>query len=61
MASMIPTRKVGGGAIGGSLTTILISLLSHFGYEVDADVAAALAVLVTFAVSYIIPEKVDAA
>lgn len=62
MASMIPTRKVTGGGLAGALVTILVKVLSDaFNYDIDGEYAAALTVVFTFAVSYLIPEKVDAA
>lgn len=64
MASMIPTRKVGGGAIAGAIVVILIKIASEaFSYEVDGELASSITTLVTFAVSYFIPDaevKADA-
>ncbi len=59
--NMIPTRKVGAGALSGALVTILISISKDaFGYAFSPDLAAAMTVLVTFAVSYFVKDAPDA-
>ena len=51
-----PIRKVAGGALAGTATTLFLWLLkSASSIDVPADVASALTVIVTFAVSYQIP------
>lgn len=48
-----PIRKVTAGAIGGaSITVVLWMIKSVFKVDVPAEVASAMTVLLTFAVSY---------
>jgi hypothetical protein len=51
-----PVRKVWSGALGGAATTLIIWLVSTFAHtNIPDPVAAALTVLVTFAVAYLVP------
>jgi hypothetical protein len=51
-----PIRKVAGGALAGAATSLFVWLLKSISrVDVPADVASALTVIVTFAVSYRIP------
>lgn len=52
-----PTRKVGGGGIGGSAAVLIIFIAQQLGLEVPAEVAAAFVAVIMFVVSYLIPEK----
>jgi len=54
--TFIPTRKTGAGAIAGALTTVAIVVSRDaFHYEMSPDLAAALTFLISFAVSYFVP------
>jgi putative flippase GtrA len=55
-STKIPTRKVAAGGIAGAITTVIISICKDaIGYEMSPDLAAAVTTLVSFAVSYFVP------
>lgn len=55
----MPYTKVTAGAIAGAVTVILIFVIQTLtSLEIPAEVAAAVTVLLTFAVSYFVPEQV---
>lgn len=55
----MPYTKVTAGAIAGALTVILIFVVQALtDLEIPAEVASAVTVLLTFAVSYFVPEQV---
>ncbi len=59
--NMIPTRKVGSGALAGAVTAVIIAISKDaFGYEFSGELASAVTVLVTFAVSYFVKDAPDA-
>ena len=51
-----PNRKVGVGALAGAATAILIWIIGMKGVAVPPEVAVAITVILTFGVSYFIPE-----
>ena len=54
--SVKPIRKVAAGALGGATTTVFLWVLkSAWDVNVPAEVASALTVMLTFAVSYQTP------
>ncbi len=54
--TFVPTRKVAAGGIAGAITTVIISVCKDaFAYEMSPDLAAAITTLVSFAVSWCIP------
>jgi hypothetical protein len=53
----MPNTKVGAGGIGGALASIIVWGVSLAGVDVPAEVAAAFATVVSFAVGYLVPEK----
>ena len=55
MQTLIPTRKVTGGALAGAVSTILIAVLNRNDIVVSNDVAVAITTVLTFAVAYFIP------
>lgn len=58
MNTMTPTRKVGAGALAGALSVIIIWVVVAFGgIDVTPEVASAFTVVLTFFVSYYVPEK----
>jgi hypothetical protein len=60
--SLAPTRKVGSGAIGGALSVIGLWVFdSMTAVEMPSAVAAAVTLLVTFGVSYLVPPGADEA
>jgi hypothetical protein len=52
----IPNRKPVAGVIAASVTTVVVWYLGTRGIEVPADVAVASTGLITFIVSYLVPE-----
>ena len=53
-----PTAKVSAAGVGGSISVVLIWLVSTlFNTEIPPEVAAALATVVSFASGYIVREK----
>lgn len=54
MVSKRPARKIVGGGIAGAVTALILWLLSEFGISVDADVASAITVIVTFIAGYLV-------
>lgn len=54
---MTPTRKVGAGAIAGALSIIIVWFLGMAGVTVPPEVASAFTVLLTFAVSWFVPDQ----
>lgn len=55
----MPTRKVGIGALGGALSVLLVWGLQQSGMEVSAEISSAFTMLLTFALSYFVSEKVE--
>lgn len=51
-----PTRKVGAGALGGALATIVVWAVSLAGVDVPGTVGAAIGVVFTFGTSFLVPE-----
>lgn len=62
MALHAPTRKVGAGAVAGALSVILVWALNSFvftspsGAKITGEIASALTTILTFLVSYFVPE-----
>ncbi|RJQ79985.1 hypothetical protein D5S17_09450 [Pseudonocardiaceae bacterium YIM PH 21723] len=54
---MTPTRKISASAIAGALTVLLVWALSGLDITVPAEVAAAITLLISFAVGYLVPER----
>lgn len=52
-----PNTKVAAGGLAGGLSMLIIWGIGAAGVEVPAEVAAAITTLITFAVSYFVPEK----
>lgn len=55
--SAVPTRKVGVSGAVGALTTVVVIILGQLGVDVTPELAAALATLLMFVASYLVPEK----
>lgn len=53
---MQPTRKVAAGGLGGALVMLICGILGGFNIHVDGASASAATVLVTFLISYFIPD-----
>lgn len=61
MASSIPQRKVGAGAVAGALTIVIVWALSELaGVEVPGAVASAITTVTMFVVGYTVPEPPSA-
>ncbi len=57
-STLIPSRKVSVGLIGGAVTTIGLWILSAAGHIETPDyVSAAIVTVVSFVLSYLIPER----
>lgn len=55
----LPSRKVGGGGIGGAISIIAVWALNEYANaEIDAEIAAAIATVVTFVFAYFAKERV---
>lgn len=53
-----PTRKVGAGALGGAIALLLVVLLEQvFGLELGSEVVVALTTVISFVLSYFVPER----
>lgn len=52
-----PNTKVAAGGLAGSLSVLIVWGLSSLGIEVPPEASAALATVVAFGVSYLVPEK----
>lgn len=52
-----PTAKVATGAVAGALVTVVVSAVKALGVDIPAEVAGALVVLVSFGLSYAVPER----
>lgn len=53
-----PNTKVAAGGLAGGLSMLVVWGIGATGIEVPPEIAAAVTTLVTFAVSYMVPEKV---
>lgn len=59
-ASLRPTAKVGGGAVAGAATTIVLWVLEAYAHvQLPVPVASAIGVLVALGVAYMIPDNRD--
>lgn len=55
----LPSRKVGSGGIGGAISIIAVWALNEYANaEIDAEIAAAIATVVTFVFAYFAKERV---
>lgn len=55
---MKPDRKVASGGLAGALSVVLIWILNTNGVKVPPEIASAITVIVSFAVSYVVPNSV---
>jgi hypothetical protein len=56
MAIQVPNRKVAAGGLAGALTVVVISLTRNaLGYDMNAEEASAVTTIVSFLVSYFVP------
>lgn len=53
----MPTRKVGSGALAGALSILLVWAAKQWGQvEIPGEAGAAITTVLTFVVSYLVPE-----
>ena len=52
----MPRRKVGSGLLAGSIVSILAWIAAANGIVIPAEAAAGLTTMITFIVSYFVPE-----
>lgn len=56
--SAVPTRKVGAGALGGAISYVLVWALGEFGgFELEPGFAVAVTTIISFVLSYFVPER----
>lgn len=53
----IPTKKVSVGVLASSFTVLILEIARQFGWNVTAEVGAAITSIITFIVQYLIPEN----
>lgn len=53
--SLVPTRKVASGALGGAVATILLWVIDTVGVTVPQAVAGAITTVVAIAIAYLVP------
>lgn len=57
---VIPTRKVAAGVLAGAFVTILAGVLRRkYGVELTGEEGAAYALLLTFIVQWLVPDKLQ--
>jgi hypothetical protein len=59
--SVAPTTKVAAGGIAGALTVLVVWILGLLHVAVPPEVASALTVIISFATSYFVRQRVPAA
>jgi len=52
----MPTAKVTAGALAGALATLVVIALGAGGYDLPAEGATAVATILTFIVSWLVPD-----
>ncbi len=50
-----PDKKVSSGALAGAVTVVLVWVLRAFDIEVPGEIGAALATIIGFGTSYLVP------
>ena len=53
----MPQRKVGAGALAGSLSALVVWIAGANGIVIPAEAAVALSTVLTFIVSYFVPAE----
>jgi putative flippase GtrA len=53
--SLVPTRKVASGALGGAVATIILWIIDVAGVDVPQAVAGAITTVVAIAIAYLVP------
>ncbi len=53
--SLVPSRKVGSGALGGAVATIALWLIGLTNVDVPQGVAAAITAVVVSGIAYLVP------
>lgn len=59
MRDNLPTRSVTAGALGGALTTVVVSVLEMNDVHISAELSAAICTLVMALITHFTPDKVD--
>ena len=60
-SSLVPTTKVTAGGVAGAITVLVVWILGMFNVAVPPEVASAFTVIVSFAISYFVRERVPVA
>jgi len=55
--SLAPTNKVGSGILAGAVVTLVVWILSLFGVDMPAEVAAALTTVIALGTAYLVQDK----
>jgi putative flippase GtrA len=53
--SLVPTRKVASGALGGAVATIILWIIDTAGVDVPQAAAGAITTVVAIAIAYFVP------
>ena len=53
--SLVPSRKVASGALGGAVATIVLWVIDTAGVDVPQAVAGAITTVVAIAIAYLVP------
>ena len=59
--SVTPTTKVAAGGVAGAITVLLVWILGMFNVAVPPEVSSAFTVIISFAASYFVRERVPVA
>jgi hypothetical protein len=59
--SMAPKTKVAAGGVAGAITVLVVWVLGMFNVAVPPEVASAFTVIISFATSYFVRERVPVA
>lgn len=55
--SKVPDRKVTAGGVAGAAATAIVGIARSLGLEIDVETAMSIVVVVTFLVSYFVPNR----
>ena len=56
-SAAMPDRKVAAGGVAGAAATAIVGIARSFGLEIDVETAMSIVVVITFLVSYFVPER----
>jgi hypothetical protein len=53
---MIPTRKVGAGALAAAVSILVVMVLRRYGVTLSVEESQAVTMVLSFATSYLVPD-----